>query len=114
MINQENNIGKIKLAVAGVVITGLAIVGFGLASNVLAKDTDYKVAHQELDQVLLQDLDSWINSTAVRRFCMPKARLLQEELEIRQKLGDDITELQARKDRVVNECSETVKQVLFQ
>ena len=111
--NIDKHIGKIKVGVAMVITFGSLSV-LGTAVNVFAKDTDYKLAHQELDVQLQGDLDAWINSTATRRFCMPKANLLQEEIEIRAKLGDDVSSLQARKQRVIEDCTETVKQVLFQ
>ena len=100
----------IKAVAFGVIVV---VLGLTVASNVFAKDVDYKLAHQELDERLKADMDAWIVSNGVRRFCMPKAKLLQEEITIRSRLGDNLAELQARKDRVISECSETIKQVLF-
>lgn len=105
-------IDKIKIVVTAVIVFGLITVGT-VSTNVFAKDVDYKLAHQELDQVLQDDLDYWINTTAVKRFCMPKADLIQKEIVIRAELGDSLTDLQARKDKVIQDCKGVVKDILF-
>jgi hypothetical protein len=106
-----NNTGLFKIvcavAIISIMLLTLSTISFGA-------DTDFRTEHQELDQKLLSHFDGWVQANGMRQFCLPKADLLVQEIDLRTKLGDDVSDLQARLDRVTNECNEVVKQVLFQ
>ncbi len=105
--------GKIKLIVAGLIIL-IGLGTFFTLSNVFAvEEPSYTERHKQLDQDLQAKFDSWVATNGAKDFCMPKAKLLSDEMEIRANLGDDTTQLEARRNKVMNECKETVKFVLF-
>ena len=102
-----------KNIIIGVValITMLLII-----SNItFAKDEATKLTAQHvlLDQQIRVKFDSWVAENGNKDFCMPKAKLLSDEIEIRESLGDDTTNLKNRRDRVMDECNEVVRSVLF-
>lgn len=102
-----------KNIIIGIValITMLLII-----SNItFAKETvSFPEQHSQLDEALKAKFDSWVAQNGTKDFCMPKAKILKDEIEARQALGDDITQLETRYNRVLNECKEVVKTVLFQ
>jgi hypothetical protein len=107
----QENTGKIKVISAGLIITAILLT---LSTVSFGADTDFRTEHQVLDQKLLSHFDGWIQANGMRTFCLPKADLLVQEIDLRTKLGDNVSDLQARLDRVTNQCNEVVKQVLFQ
>jgi hypothetical protein len=107
----QENTGKIKVISAGLITTAILLT---LSTISFGADTDFQTEHQELDQKLLSHFEGWVQANGMRTFCLPKADLLVQEIDIRTKLGDDVSDLQARLDRVTNNCNKVVKQVLFQ
>jgi hypothetical protein len=112
-----NNTGLFKIIGAVIFTAVIVVICFKLFTVTFASNEDeienLKVGHQKVDQQLLSHFDGWVQANGMRQFCLPKADLLVQEIDLRTKLGDDVSDLQARLDRVTNECNEVVKQVLF-
>lgn len=106
----QKHTGKFKIVVAVLIVLGLFVA---FSTITLGSDKDFQAEHNQLDEQIRRDFNSWLSANAMRRFCLPKADLLVQEMEIRQKLGDDTSSLEARLKNVSDNCTEVTKQVLF-
>lgn len=103
---------KKNIIIGAVVIIAILL---GLSNIIFAKEVvNFPEKHTQLDEQLKTKFDGWVASNGAKDFCLPKASLLRDEMEARRALGDDITELEIRHNRVVHECTEVVESVLFQ